>query len=123
MLANQEAPDNRANPRYLTRIAIFYGPYQRKILTDYTINMSTGGVFIESSIILPEDTELTIKFNLPNSDIIIIAKARVAWLNDPAALKKVSLPPGMGLQFLDLSMEDLHTIRKFLDSGKFVPTW
>ncbi len=37
--------DTKANPRYLTRIAIFYGPYQKKILTDYSINMSTGGVF------------------------------------------------------------------------------
>lgn len=115
--------DPRANPRYLTRIAIFYGPYQKKILTDYSINLSTGGVFIESGMILPEDTELTVKFNLPNSDTIIIANARVAWINDPLLLKKASLPPGMGLQFLNLSMEDMRTIRTFLDNGKFMPTW
>jgi uncharacterized protein (TIGR02266 family) len=115
--------DTRANPRYLTRIAIFYGPYQKKILTDYSINLSTGGVFIESGMILPEDTELTVKFNLPNSDTIIIANARVAWVNDPLLLKKASLPPGMGLQFLNLSVEDMRTIRTFLDNGKLVPTW
>ncbi len=115
--------DTRSNPRYLTRMAVFYGPYQKKILTDYSINMSTGGVFIESSMILPEDTELTVKFNLPNSDTIIIANARVAWINEPPLLKKVSLPPGMGLQFIDLSMGDMHTIRAFLDNGKFMPTW
>jgi len=115
--------DPRANPRYLTRIAIFYGPYQKKILTDYSINLSTGGVFIESSMILPEDTELIVKFNLPDSDTIITTNARVAWTNDPLFLKKASLPPGMGLQFLDLSMEDLHTIRTFLDTGEFMPTW
>jgi uncharacterized protein (TIGR02266 family) len=115
--------DNRANPRYLTRIAIFYGPYQNQILTDYSINMSTGGVFIESSIILPEDTELTVKFNLPESDTIIIVKSRVAWTNDPGALKKISLPPGMGLQFLDLCSEDMYAIRTYLVKGAFVPTW
>jgi len=115
--------DPRANPRYLTRIAIFYGPYQKKILTDYSINLSTGGVFIESSMILPEDTELIVKFNFPDSDTIITTNARVAWTNDPLFLKKASLPPGMGLQFLDLSMEDLHTIRTFLDTGEFMPTW
>src|SRR6185369_8869239 len=115
--------DTRANPRYLTRIAIFYGPFQKKILTDYSINLSTGGVFIESSVILPEGTELTVKFNLPNSDIIITAKARVAWVNDPLVLKKASLPPGMGLQFLNLSIEDMHTIRTSLDNGKFTTTW
>jgi uncharacterized protein (TIGR02266 family) len=108
---------------YLTRIAIFYGPYQKKILTDYSINMSTGGVFIESSMILSEDTELTVKFKLPVSGNIITARARVAWINDPLFLKKGSLPPGMGLQFLDLSMEDIHTIRTYLVDGEFMPTW
>ena len=123
MAIELEALDTRANPRYLTRIAIFYGPYQKKILTEYSINLSTGGVFIESHMILPEGTELTVKFNLPNSDIIITTKASVAWTNDPLLLKKASLPPGMGLQFLTLSIEDMHTIRSFLDSGEFVPTW
>jgi len=118
-----ETLDERANPRFLVRIAIFHGPYQKKILTDYSISMSTGGVFIESSLILPEDTELTVKFNLPISDTTIITKARVAWINDPPALKKLSLPSGMGLQFLDLSMEDMQTIRTFLADGKLVPTW
>ena len=123
MSANQEPLEKRTDPRYLARIAIFYGIYQKELLTDYSINISTGGVFVESGRILPEGTELTVKFNLPDSDIIIVAKARVAWTNEPAALKKTSLPPGMGLQFLDLSLENMHTIRAFLDKGNFVPTW
>ena len=123
MSTGLDSLDRRANPRHLTRIAIFYGPYQKKILTDYFINMSAGGVFIESTTILPEDTELTVKFKLPVSDNIIIARARVAWVNDPLESKKSSLPPGMGLQFLDLPMEDIHTIRTYLVDGEFVPTW
>lgn len=116
-------PENRANPRFLARIAIFHGPYQKELLTDYSVNMSTGGVFIESRKILAEGTEITVKFKLPNTDSIIVARATVAWVNDPAALKKPSLPPGMGLQFSDLSLEDLHTIRAFLTEGNFQPTW
>jgi len=116
-------PEKRSNPRYLARIAIFHGPYQKEILTDYSVNMSTGGVFIESRMILPEGAEMTVKFNLPNTDRIIVARATVAWVNSPAALKKPSLPPGMGLQFLDLSLDDLHTIRAFLAEGNFQPTW
>lgn len=85
--------------------------------------MSAGGVYIETSMLLNEDDELTIKLNLPNSDTIIETKARVAWVNSSAALKKPSLPPGMGLQFLDLSLDDLHTIRVFLEDGNFKPTW
>ena len=85
--------------------------------------MSTGGVFIETSHILPEDTELTVKFKLPDYDNIIVAKVRVAWTNDPDSMKKTSLPSGMGLQFLDLSIENMHAIRAYLDKGRFEPTW
>jgi len=123
MSAEHEKIEKKATPRYATRIAIFHGSYQNQVLTDYSINISTGGVFIESSMILPEDTELTVKFSLPDSDTIIIAKSRVAWTNSPDSIKKASLPPGMGIQFLDLSMEDMHAIRTYLDKGRFEPTW
>ena len=123
MSIKQELLAKRPDPRYLTRIAIFYGPYQKKILTDYSINMSTGGIFIETSMILPEDTKLTVKFKLPHTDSMIIAKARVAWINDPLDLKKLFFPAGMGFQFLDLSSENMCTIRTYLDKGAFVPTW
>jgi len=123
MSSIQAPPEKRSDPRCLARIAIFYGRYQNEILTDYSINLSIGGVFIETGKILPENSELTVKFNLPNSDTIIVTHARVAWTNDPGFLKKASLPPGMGIQFLDLSLENMHTIRVFLDEGKFKPTW
>jgi len=123
LLSDQLPLDKRSNPRFLARIAIFHGPYQKEILTDYTVNMGTGGVFIETRMILQEGTEITVKFSLPNTNRIIVAKAAVAWVNDPSALKKPSLPPGMGLQFLDLSLDDLHTIRAFLAEGNFQPTW
>jgi len=74
-------------------------------------------------MILPENTVLTLKFNLPNSAVLIYTHARVAWVNDPDDIKKSSLPPGMGLQFLTLSKEDMHTIQTFLDTGDFAPTW
>lgn len=123
MSIENEELEKRSNPRYLARIAIFHGLYQKQILTDYSINISTGGVFIESDEIFPEATELTVKFNLPDSDIIIVAKARVAWINEQGSLKKTSLPSGMGLLFLDLSMEDMNTIRTVLYNGNYMPTW
>jgi len=123
MSIKQEVFAKRPDPRYLTRIAIFYGTYQKKILTDYSINLSTGGVFIETNTILPEDTNLTVKFKLPNTDTLIIVKARVAWINGPGSLRKAAFPIGMGLHFLDLSSEDMCAIRTYLDKGAFVPTW
>jgi len=118
MLSDQESLEKRSDPRYQARIAICY----EELLTDYSINISTGGVFIGSNVILPEDTELTIKLDLPNSAVPICTHARVAWVNDPDNIKKSSLPPGMGLQFLTLSKNAMHIIQTFLDSGDFALT-
>ena len=123
MSADTVSPEKMINPRFLARIAIYSGPTQSDLVTDYSINISTGGVFIETTKILPEDTAVIVKFCLPDADTLIVTRARVAWTNEPGTFKKASLPPGMGLQFLDLSLEDMHAIRTYLDRGKFVPTW
>lgn len=116
-------PTGQTDPRYKARIAIYNGPYQKELLKNYSVNLSAGGLFIETLKILPVDTELLLKFKLPDVDTVISCNARVAWTNDPDALKKISLPPGMGLQFINISLDDLHFIRAFLDKGDFVPTW
>jgi len=123
MSTHTSPPEKMTNPRFLARIAIYSGPTLSDLVTDYSINISTGGVFIETTKILPEDTAVIVKFCLPDADNLIVTNARVAWTNEPGAFKKASLPPGMGLQFLDLSLEDMHAIRTYLDKGKFVPTW
>jgi len=92
-------------------------------MTNYTVNVSTGGVFLEANDIFPVDTLLEIKFKLPDNDIVINCNARVAWTNEPAQLKKNSLPPGMGIQFVDLSLENLQAIRNFLKKGDLKPVW
>lgn len=115
--------DRQSDPRYLARIAIFNGPYQRDLVTDYTVNISSGGVFIETNKILRVDTPLVVKFKLPDIDRIISCNSRVAWTNEPGSLKKPTLPPGMGIQFLDLTQEDLHAILVFIDKGELVATW
>jgi uncharacterized protein (TIGR02266 family) len=118
MLSDQESLEKRPDPRYLARIPVCY----EELLIDHSINISTGGVFVESNVILPEDTELNIELDLPNSAVPISTHARVAWVNDPDDIKKSSLPPGMGLQFLTLSKEAMHTIQTFLESGDFALT-
>jgi uncharacterized protein (TIGR02266 family) len=112
-----------SEPRRNIRLAIYCDPDQQKLMTNYTVNLSAGGVFIEAEDILPVDTTLEIKFKLPDNDIIITCNARVAWTNEPGLLKKDSLPPGMGIQFVDLSLNNLQAIRNFLKEGDLKPVW
>lgn len=123
MPADQNHPETRSDPRYKARIAVFHGPNQNELLTNYSVNISASGIFIETDSILPVDTEIVVKFKLPGADRIIAANVRVMWTNEPGATKKASLPPGMGLRFLDLSLDDLHAVRAFLETGELVPTW
>jgi uncharacterized protein (TIGR02266 family) len=115
--------ESKPDPRFKARIAIFNGPNQKKLLSNYSVNMSTGGVFIETGSILPVGTLLAVKFKLPGNDSIIACKARVAWINEPGNLRKFSLPPGMGLQFIDLPLESMYLIREYLHKGDLTPTW
>ena len=52
---------------------------------------------------------LIIELMLPGKETPLKCKARVAWTNELPSLKKQSLPHGMGLQFLTLSLDDIHT--------------
>ena len=105
------------------RLEVYICSIKQILMTNYTVNMSTGGVFLEADTILPVDTPLLMKFKLPGNDAIISCNARVAWNNTPGSLKKFSLPPGMGIQFMDLSLDNLQTIRQFLNEGDIEPVW
>ena len=105
--------------RFKIKQPIFYGPEHQLLMADYTVNMSVGGVFIETSRILPVDIPLFVEFRLPGKEAPITCKARVAWTNEPGNLKSPTLPPGMGLQFFCLSLENMDFLRGFLDKGDF----
>lgn len=123
MTENPSHVERRSDPRFLARIAIFSGPSLKELVSDYSVNVSSGGLFIETDKILPLDTMLMVKFKLPGEEAVIACKSRVAWINEHFAPKKPSLPPGMGIQFIDLSIEDMHAIRHYIDKGELIPTW
>jgi uncharacterized protein (TIGR02266 family) len=123
MTITEKQIEARNDSRYKARIAIFNGQLQGKLISNYSVNISTGGVFMETDNVLPEDTLLYVKFKLPDNESVIDCKARVAWINEPVNPKKIDLPPGMGLHFLDLSLENIHAIRDYLTKGMLVPAW
>lgn len=115
--------EQRYEPRYKTRLAIFYGSGQRKLMTNYSVNMSTGGIFIETAEPMSVDTTLFVKFRLPVNGESISCKTKVAWTNEPGEIKSRDLPPGMGLRFLDLSLDRIHAIRGFINQAGLEPAW
>jgi uncharacterized protein (TIGR02266 family) len=114
----------RATPRFIARLRITYGKKNsEKLLTDFSINLSTGGVFIETADYCPVDSILNIEFILPEEQKTIGCKGRVAWINHPEHLINPSLPTGMGLQFLDISLEDMNAVRQYIKNEALIPFW
>lgn len=115
--------ERRAAPRVPARLRINYGIEGRDLLTDYSVNLSSGGVFIETTDLLPPETPLFLEFSLPESGGTIRCKGRVAWINHHRKILSPLLPPGMGVQFLDLGLQEMHIIRDFLNEESFEPSW
>ncbi len=111
------------DPRLNVRFAVYYGEGQEKAMSDYSVNLSFGGIFIESENVLPADTTLFVEFKLPVNNRRIRCKSLVAWTNELENPKSPALPAGMGLQFTDLSLDDVHVIRKYIDEAGLRPTW
>jgi uncharacterized protein (TIGR02266 family) len=107
--------DRRVALRVPVQMTVRYGvgADQRK-LSDYSLNLSTGGLFIETQHPPPINTPLTLEFNLPGRHISVRCRGRVAWLNLPGRKLQPALPAGMGVQFLDLSLEDMRLVRIFI---------
>jgi uncharacterized protein (TIGR02266 family) len=100
--------------RFGIHLPIHYGVQPHKLACDYSVDLSTGGVFLEAHSIVPVGTLLNVVFTLPHDGTTVKCTARVAWLNGPVLRREPLLPPGMGLEFIDIDNQEVNAIRKFL---------
>src|SRR5512137_1812382 len=81
----------------------------------FMIDIGMAGAFVERAEALPVDESLEIRFPWPGSEIPFAARCRVAWWHpEGAPLSSKSLPPGAGLQFVDMSDTDRERLRALL---------
>jgi sigma-B regulation protein RsbU (phosphoserine phosphatase) len=109
--------ENRSASRYSARFLINYGTDPQKLLTCYSVNLSAGGLFLETDHPLETGTTFRLEFLFPDSDKRTSCSARVTWANHPELLQKPDLPPGMGVQFLDLTLADMEILRFYIKKG------
>lgn len=111
----------RKHPRYMARMRIHFGLNDAQLLTDYSLNLSTGGVFLETMNLMEEGTQLAVEFILPQRNIPISCRACVAWVNHPDMIKNPNLPVGMGIQFINLGMDSVDAIRRYIRDEELTP--
>ena len=84
----------------------------------YIGNLGTGGLFIKTSQTVPAGTVLNLEFNLPDSDHLIQAKGKVAWARSKGESDERK-PPGLGIQFVQMSSEDANLLNNYIKTFKF----
>ena len=78
----------------------------------FTIDVGLEGVFVEHAEPLPIGEALMVSFGLPGYETPLTARCRVAWwYAGDKPLPSKSLPPGLGLQFVELSEADRRRVR------------
>ena len=115
--------DVRNSARIRAQMRVYYGPEPQKLLSEFSVDLSAGGLYIETESPLPVGENLTLRFTLPKQKGMVTCKARVAWINPKENPRKADLPPGMGIQFVELSLEDMKSIRRFLEHNELEPSW
>lgn len=106
--------EKRNSPRFKARFSINCNSGNDDGSVCNVFDVGTGGLFLQASPLLPVDSVVFMDFVLPVINIEISCKGRVAWINQPDAPAKTAFPPGMGVEFVDLSTEGKQAIHEYL---------
>jgi len=98
------AADRRAHPRRPVVVREARCHVGAEVFFGCAANVSRGGLFISSVRRRPKEEVYEIRFELPGLSRTFQCRARVVWSR--AYESGSRLPPGFGLQFVDLPDEE-----------------
>ena len=105
--------DRRNQERLPLRLRVEYESME-DFLTDFSANLSVGGMFIETDRPLSMGTRFRLRFYLPDFDEPVDTEAEVRWVLDSST--EGPLPCGMGIRFTGMNPKDEVQIRTLLSS-------
>ncbi len=82
-------------------------------ITDWAVNISKGGLFVNTRSPLAVGSEIRLIVSLPSSAFPFDLQGKVTWVNefDNAA----NLVPGMGIEFIGIDDEQKRKIAEFVE--------
>ena len=75
------------------------------------LNLSRGGVFVETDCYAQEESELGLSFVLPETNSEITPTAQVIWRRRNRASARGN---GIGMRFVDISGESIRTLEDYV---------
>jgi len=106
------ADDRRNRQRFPAEVKIDYRSVG-SFITDYSANMSKGGVFVQTSLPLAVDTKVKLRVTLPGHQLPFCLDGVVRWSR---SAKDGEPNPGMGIQFDNFDDATKREIEKFITS-------
>ena len=110
--------DSRQHPRHPleAEIEIGDGVLGGELSFD-SYNVSQGGIFLKSDLLLEVGETFWISFALPGIDMAIRTRGRVVWVNKEPDENDPTATAGMGLKFLDLSEAEQAALDAYLEGA------
>jgi uncharacterized protein (TIGR02266 family) len=108
-----DRPEQRSTPRLTANFKVRYESFDQ-FLTEYTEDLSRGGMFLVTSTFLPLNSVITCELYLPGSEDKVRVIGRVAHVMNEAEARRRARKPGMGIEFLDIPREDADRLLGYL---------
>jgi uncharacterized protein (TIGR02266 family) len=110
--ADTDPAERRAEPRIELEVEVGLET-EHNFYTGLTQDISSGGLFVATSMQYRVGERLRVRFSLPGQSEPITADAEVRWVRDPRAMK-TDAPEGIGLRFVELPANAHTEIAQFL---------
>ncbi len=85
-----------------------------ELVVAYTRDLSRGGLFLRTQRFLPINAVILLSLELPEGGGEVPVIARIAFVRDPQTAAAAGKAAGMGIQFLDVSIESRQRIERFI---------
>lgn len=105
--------------RLISSVPVHYGPYRVSLFEGYSVDISLGGLYLKTELPLNLNEHISLDITLPESNDVVSCEARVAWVNSALAPRKPQLPPGVGVEFVNLSSNVALEIKRFIDRREY----
>jgi len=85
----------------------------------FSVDLSSGGVYVTEVRPVEEKKVVSLEIKLPNATgRSINAQGIVAWANCQGKRRKMTLPPGFGVEFTKITEEDNMVIKAFVEAKR-----
>ena len=87
-----------------------------------SVDISSGGIFVATDFDIEPKTQIELSFELPETGCPLEGiRGQVAWQNSGRNIPKPHLPPGFGVEFINLTKEATETIKSFVETIRQEP--